>query len=191
MDIKLKLTILFSCLYGVFELVMGMRQRMTRTSDIVASGDKASIWTLLFLIGIGYFLSFNIFLAETGRIYHWDILFAIGSVFFITGSLIRIRSILTLKEHFTYTVAKIEDHEIIETGLYKKIRHPGYLGQLIIFLGVSISLSNWLSVILMIVPVFLGFMIRINVEEKFMAEHMGQAYLDYRKRTKRLIPMIY
>jgi protein-S-isoprenylcysteine O-methyltransferase Ste14 len=88
-------------------------------------------------------------------------------------------------------VTKIENHELIENGLYKRIRHPGYLGQLIIFLGVSTSLSNWLSIVFMIVPVFLGYIYRIIVEEKFMVKQMGQKYIDYQNRTKKLIPMIY
>jgi protein-S-isoprenylcysteine O-methyltransferase Ste14 len=43
----------------------------------------------------------------------------------------------------------------------------------------------------MIIPVLLGYLNRINVEEKFMIEQMGQKYVDYQKRTKRLIPHIY
>jgi protein-S-isoprenylcysteine O-methyltransferase len=98
---------------------------------------------------------------------------------------------VTLKQQFTYTVTKIENHELIEKGLYKSIRHPGYLGQLIIFTGISTLLSNWLSIVLMIIPVLLGYIYRIRVEEKFMIEQMGEKYLDYQNRTKRLIPMIY
>jgi len=98
---------------------------------------------------------------------------------------------LTLKKQFTYTITKIENHELIETGLYKNIRHPGYLGQLIIFIGISTCLSNWLSILFMIIPVLLGYLNRINIEEKFMVEQMGQKYLDYQKRTKKLIPAIY
>lgn len=98
---------------------------------------------------------------------------------------------MTLKQQFTYTVTKIEKHELIEKGLYKSIRHPGYLGQLIIFTGISTLLSNWLSILLMIIPVFLGYFYRIIVEEKFMVNQMGQKYIDYQKRTKKLIPMIY
>jgi protein-S-isoprenylcysteine O-methyltransferase Ste14 len=102
-----------------------------------------------------------------------------------------VTSILKLRKQFTYTITKIENHELVETGLYKIIRHPGYLGQLIIFLGTSVCLSNWLSVLLMIIPVLAGYLNRINVEEKFMVEQLGQKYLDYRKRTKRLIPAVY
>jgi protein-S-isoprenylcysteine O-methyltransferase Ste14 len=75
--------------------------------------------------------------------------------------------------------------------LYKFIRHPGYLGQLIIFIGISTSMSNWLSILAMMIPVTVGYLYRISVEERFMIEQMGEDYLNYQKRTKRLIPMIY
>ena len=109
----------------------------------------------------------------------------------IVGLIIRIIAIRTLNQHFTYTVTKIENHELIESGLYKIIRHPGYLGQMMVFIGTSVALSNWLSVLSMIIPVVFGFIYRISVEEKFMIKQMGEKYIDYQKRTKRLIPTIY
>jgi protein-S-isoprenylcysteine O-methyltransferase Ste14 len=189
MNIKLIATISFSILYAFFEFYMSRRERGNR--KISGKGDKGSIWLLTFAIGTGYWLSFLIASTRTGRIYHWDTCFAIGSLLVITGLIIRIKSILTLKHQFTYTVTRIEDHELIRSGLYKDIRHPGYLGQLIIFLGISLSLSNWLSVLFMIIPVLAGYIYRINVEEKFMVDQMGQKYNDYKKTTKKLIPKIY
>jgi protein-S-isoprenylcysteine O-methyltransferase Ste14 len=189
MNIKLILIIVFSIPYGLFEIFMSRQQKDKR--EISKSGDKGSIWLLTISISIGYWLSFIIAATKIGRIYHWNTFFVIGSILALTGLIIRVTSILQLKQQFTYTVTKIENHELIETGLYKIIRHPGYLGQLIIFLGISTCLSNWLSILLMIIPVFLGYLNRINVEEKFMVEQMGQKYLDYQKRTKRLIPTIY
>jgi protein-S-isoprenylcysteine O-methyltransferase Ste14 len=88
-------------------------------------------------------------------------------------------------------VAKVEDQKIIEAGLYKFIRHPGYLGQLTIFFGISISVSNWLSVLLMMVPVMFGYFYRIQVEERFMLKEMGENYLEYQARTKSIIPLIF
>jgi protein-S-isoprenylcysteine O-methyltransferase Ste14 len=189
MKTKLILIFAFSILYGLFELFLSRRQPGNR--EIVKSGDKGSIWLLTISITIGYWLSFIIAATKTGRIYYWNIFFAIGSIIALTGLIIRVTSILQLKQHFTYTVTKIENHELIETGLYKIIRHPGYLGQIIIFMGIATCLSNWLSILLMVIPVLLGYHNRINVEEKFMAEQLGQKYLDYRNRTKRLIPAIY
>ena len=189
MDLKIIIIIAVSYLYGFFEIFMSMRQRNKRS--IVKSGDKLSIWILFISISVGYWLSFIIGATRIGRIYHWNTFFAIGSVLIIIGLIIRITSIITLKKQFTYTVSKIENHELIEKGLYKSIRHPGYLGQLIIFTGISTLLSNWLSILLMIIPVSLGYYYRIIVEEKFMINQMGQKYIDYQKRTKRLIPMIF
>ena len=189
MDLKLQIIIAFSFLYGFFEIFMSVRQKQKRS--IIKSGDKLSVWIIFISISAGYWLSFIIGAIGIGRIYHWNTFFVIGSILIIVGLIIRISAIMTLKQQFTYTVTKIENHELIENGLYKIIRHPGYLGQLIIFLGISVSLSNWLSVIFMIVPVFCGYIYRIVVEEKFMIKQMGQLYIDYQKRTKRLIPMIY
>jgi len=191
MNTKIIIIIAFAYMYGIFEIFMSMRQKQKRKQDIVRSGDKASIWILSSFIAIGYLLSFSIGATRVGRIYHWDTFFAIGAVLIIIGLIIRINSILTLKQHFTYTVTKIEHHELIETGFYKYIRHPGYLGQIIIFIGIATSISNWVSILLMMIPVFVGYINRIRVEERFMTENMGTKYLDYQKRTKRLIPGIY
>lgn len=168
-----------------------MSLRLRKKRKIVNSADRLSIWVLTIFITIGYLLSFSIGSTKIGRIYHWDTFFTIGTILVISGLIIRVKSILLLKQQFTYTVAEIENHELIETGLYKFIRHPGYLGQLIIFLGISASLSNWLSIVLMMIPTLIGYIYRIKTEEKFMIEHMGTKYTNYQKKTKRLIPMIY
>jgi protein-S-isoprenylcysteine O-methyltransferase Ste14 len=189
MDIKLKIIIAFIYLYGFFEIYMSVRQRRKRT--VIKSGDRLSVWMLGIFIAIGYSLSFCIAATKTGRIYHWNTFFLIGIILIIIGLIIRINSILTLRQYFTYTVTEIENHELIESGLYKVIRHPAYLGQLIIFTGVATSLSNWLSIICMIISVSFGYIYRIKIEERFMAQQMGEKYRAYQARTKKLIPFIY
>jgi protein-S-isoprenylcysteine O-methyltransferase Ste14 len=189
MDPKILIIIGFSYLYGFFELFMNLRNK--NKSKVTTSGDKGSIWLLYGLITLGYALSFAIGATKIGRMPYWNTFFAIGAVLVVLGLVIRIVSIMTLRQYFTYSVAKVESHKLIETGLYKNIRHPGYLGQLLIFLGLSISLSNWLSILLMMLPVAIGYLYRIKVEERFMSEQLGEVYLNYQKRTKRIIPLIY
>jgi protein-S-isoprenylcysteine O-methyltransferase Ste14 len=191
MDLKVIIIIAFTYLYGFFEMLMWIIQRKKMDKIIEKKGDKGSFWIMFILIAIGYSLSFAVGSTKTGRMVHWDTFFIIGVVLAIIGLFIRIYAILTLKQQFTYTVTKIEDHELIETGLYKWIRHPGYLGQLIIFEATAIALANWLSVILMFIPVFTGYYYRIRTEEKFMADQLGLKYSEYQKRTKKLIPGIF
>jgi protein-S-isoprenylcysteine O-methyltransferase Ste14 len=189
MDLKIIIIIAVSYLYGFFEVFMNLRQRSK--SKVTTSSDKSSLWELYGLITLGYALSFSIGATRIGRIYYWNTFFAIGMALFVIGFIIRIHSLLTLKQYFTYSVAKVENHKIIETGLYKFIRHPGYLGQLIIFIGISTAISNWISILVMMIPITLGYLNRIKVEERFMLEQLGGDYLNYQERTKRLIPMIY
>jgi protein-S-isoprenylcysteine O-methyltransferase Ste14 len=176
-------------LYGFFEVFMNLRQRSK--SKATTSSDKSSLWWLYGLITLGYALSFSIGATKIGRLNHWDAFFALGVGLAVSGLMIRIYSIQTLKQYFTYSVAKVADHQLVETGLYKVIRHPGYLGQLMIFLGISISLSNWLSILAMMLPVALGYSYRIKVEERFMFEQFGEKYLAYQQRTKKIIPLFY
>jgi protein-S-isoprenylcysteine O-methyltransferase Ste14 len=189
MDLKIIFIIAVSYLYGFFEVFMNLRQRSK--SKVTTSSDKSSLWLLYGLITVGYFLSFSIGATKIGRIHSWNLFFAIGMVLFAAGLLIRLLSIATLKQYFTYAISKTETQKIIDTGFYQYIRHPGYLGQLLIFLGISISISNWVSILAMMIPVGLGFAYRIKVEEKFMVDQFGNNYLDYRERTKKIIPFIY
>jgi protein-S-isoprenylcysteine O-methyltransferase Ste14 len=189
MDIKIIIIIAGSYLYGFFELFMNIRQRSK--TKAASSGDKGSLWLLYGLITLGYTLSFALGATKMGRMPHWNTFFVVGIVLFSIGLIIRIHSMLTLKQYFTFSVAKVDQHKIIETGLYKYIRHPGYLGQWIIFLGISLALSNWLSVVLMMIPTIAGYLYRIRVEEKFMADQLGTEYLNYKSRTKKIIPLVY
>lgn len=189
MNAKIILIISFSALYGLFEIFMS--RLYSHKSENAGTGDRGSLWILILSISAGYWLSFMTAATKTGRIYNWNLMIVIGLSLAATGLFLRIKSIMTLGRHFTYTVKKITDHKLIRTGLYKHIRHPGYLAQLIIFLGIAISLSNWISILLMMIPVTAAFLNRIKVEEKFMLLQMGQEYAGYMQKTKKLIPRVY
>ncbi len=189
MDLKIIIIIAISYLYGFFEVFLNFKQRSK--NKITTSKDRGSLWLLYGLITIGYALSFAIGTTRIGRIYAWNIFFVIGLIMFVIGLWIRVSSIMTLKQYFSYSIAKVDGQKIIETGLYKLIRHPGYLGQLMIFIGISVSISNWLSILLMMMPVTLGYLYRIKVEERFMIEQFGEEYQNYQEKTKKIIPLLY
>ena len=60
-----------------------------------------------------------------------------------------------------------------------------------IFLGISISVSNWFSILLMMIPVSIGYLYRMRIEEKFMSGQIGEVYLVYQEHTKKIIPLLY
>jgi protein-S-isoprenylcysteine O-methyltransferase Ste14 len=189
MNIKIIIIIVIVYLYGLFEYYVHNQQK--KKSKIVSVRDKGSLWFIMVSISVGYLLSFSIAATKIGRIYYWDIFFALGLLIIAIGLIIRIISIRQLGQYFTYSVSTVKNHMLMENGLYKFIRHPGYLGQLLIFTGIAISLSNWLSVILMFISTLVGYLNRIRVEEKFLTEQMGDKYSNYQNRTYKLIPKIY
>jgi protein-S-isoprenylcysteine O-methyltransferase Ste14 len=83
------------------------------------------------------------------------------------------------------------EHKLVQNGPYSYIRHPGYLGYVLLALGVAIgysSLVSLASVLLLLLP---GLIYRINVEEKLLSEHFGESYRQYASQVKRLIPRIW
>ena len=114
-----------------------------------------------------------------------------GSALIVLGMFIRFIAIRTLGKFFTVNLAIHGDQSLIKTGLYKYIRHPSYTGSLLSFVGFGLSLNNWLSLIIILVPIIVTMINRINIEENLMYVQFGSEYEDYKKKTKRLIPMIY
>lgn len=92
----------------------------------------------------------------------------IGLVLIILGIVLRWTAILTLKRQFTTTLAIIENHKVIDIGIYKYIRHPSYTGCLMSFLGLSVSFANWITFIVIFIPILFGYIYRINIEEKLL-----------------------
>ena len=115
----------------------------------------------------------------------------IGVVLFVAGMILRWYSIIHLGRFFTVNVAIAADHQLVETGPYRFVRHPSYTGALLAFIGFALVLRNWASVLMISLPIAFAFLYRINVEEGALVEALGERYRAYIKRTKRLIPFVY
>jgi protein-S-isoprenylcysteine O-methyltransferase Ste14 len=88
-------------------------------------------------------------------------------------------------------VATRATQTIVRRGLYSVVRHPSYLGMEIIFLAVGIHARNWICLAVCIVPTTLAVLWRIHVEEIALRAFFGDAYTDYSRTTKRLVPGIF
>ena len=109
----------------------------------------------------------------------------------LLGIIFRLYAIKTLGRYFTVNVTIREGHKIIKQGLYKYLRHPSYTGSLLSFVGFGISLNNWVSFLIVMIPVTASFIRRMNIEERALTEQFGEEYITYKKQTWRLLPFIY
>ena len=114
-----------------------------------------------------------------------------GEVICIIGFIIRWIAILQLGKMFTVDVAIVSDHQLKTSGLYKIVRHPSYLGLILIIAGLAVCMNSVLSLLIMFVPTFVALNHRINVEEQALTDEFGDQYKQYQTRVSKLIPGIY
>ncbi|MFM7017315.1 methyltransferase family protein [Flavobacterium sp.] len=115
----------------------------------------------------------------------------IGLVLMLFGIGFRLLAIKQLGRFFTVKVTIREDHQLMQSGLYKYMRHPSYTGSLITFFSFGLALNNWPSLAIVFFPTVYTMLYRIRVEEKVLMEQFGGKYITYSNKTKRLIPFIY
>ncbi|MEY2438792.1 MAG: hypothetical protein QOI34_177 [Verrucomicrobiota bacterium] len=117
--------------------------------------------------------------------------YLLGLLLFVAGVVLRWYSIIHLGRFFTVDVAIAEKHTLIDSGPYRLIRHPSYTGALFAFFGLGLCLGNWLSLLFVTLPILAAFLWRIHVEEDALTDALGEVYVAYARRTKRLIPFAY
>lgn len=116
---------------------------------------------------------------------------SIGLLLYSLGLIIRWISIIQLKKAFTVDVAINRDQELKTDGLFSIVRHPSYLGLILIISGLSVGMNSLFSFLVITVPVSLSIIYRINVEEAVLIEAFGAKYIEYSKTTRKIIPYIY
>jgi protein-S-isoprenylcysteine O-methyltransferase len=173
--------------YFFSELVLAVTRRSSATT---VSKDANSLRILWIVIGVSIWLSIR----AQGRwpeamLPPWSV--PIGVALFVGGMVLRWYSIIQLGRFFTVNVSIAADHQLIDTGPYRFVRHPSYTGALLAFIGFAMVLRNWASVLVISLPVAFAFLYRINVEERALIQALGERYRDYIGRTKRLIPFVY
>ncbi len=153
--------------------------------------DKYSLAIIWITICISIFLGVYFSMKVQLKIINSDYLRISGTLIILLGMLIRFVAIRTLGKFFTVNLNVRSDHKVIQHGFYKYLRHPAYTGSLLSFLGFGLSFNNWLSLLIVFVPVFLSMAYRISIEEKLLLETFGKEYEDYCIKTKRLLPFIF
>ena len=181
-------------LLGVVYLISELLLTVTRRSRS-RTGTKQDRSTLLVVwLVIMVSVAAGIYVAKhwpaAALPHHRSFMFA-GVALFVTGLLLRWWAIITLGRFFTVDVAIEPDHELIERGPFRMVRHPSYTGVLLTFVGLALTLGNWAALLAILVPIGAAFIHRMNVEESALSGALGPQYTDYMRRTNRLVPFLY
>lgn len=114
-----------------------------------------------------------------------------GVVMIVSGILFRAWSVKTLGIYFTPTVQIKEEHQLINTGPYKIIRHPSYFAAFLSITGAAVLLESITGIAVSIIAMSIAYYVRINIEERTLLDHFGNRYKEYMLRTKKIIPFVF
>jgi protein-S-isoprenylcysteine O-methyltransferase Ste14 len=120
---------------------------------------------------------------------HSDLVGNIGLVFCVIGAFIACWSRYLLGKNWSLSVQRKENHELIQNGIYKLLRHPIYTGLLLLFIGNMIIVGDYRGIIAVLL-VFISFWFKLLKEEKLLIETFGNQYTEYKNGTKALIPYL-
>jgi protein-S-isoprenylcysteine O-methyltransferase Ste14 len=177
-------------IFGISEIILLLVKR-SKKGAVKNSLDKNSLILLWITITGCMVLGGFITAFEIWPFPDTAIIRDIGVAVAIIGFIIRWIAILQLGKMFTVDVAIASGHALKTDGMYSIIRHPSYLGLMLIICGIALCQANILACIVIIIPIFLALNYRIKVEEKALLAEFGEQYEAYQKNTARIIPGIY
>jgi protein-S-isoprenylcysteine O-methyltransferase Ste14 len=193
MSLSISLSILWQVFFYAWlasEIYIAIATRTPRGSGKVRDrGTMLLLWVVIFS-----FITLGSWFAEThdsnlpgGAA--WVKLAAL--VILVAGLALRWAAVLTLGKSFSSNVAIHATQTIMRTGPYRWMRHPSYTGLLLCIFAVALRTRNWISLLVIFIPITAALLYRIHIEEIVLHEHFGEEYSGYCSETKRLIPGVY
>jgi len=180
-------------LVGFFVIEFFVRQgkdtkNMDRTAHDRGSTTfvSAVMGTAFILLPISPLLNYLGFCAFHNQAVGW-----VGVLFGIGGLIVRYLAFTTLGRFFSRILRETEDHALVTNGIYKYIRHPGYLSDFLIFIGTALAMGNMFTLVLVVVTFVPAYAYRMHTEERMLIEIFGDQYRLYQTSSKRLIPFIF
>jgi protein-S-isoprenylcysteine O-methyltransferase len=167
------------------------RTARTATHRSVADGGTMRVMMVVMFVAqslalVSAYLSIAQLDKHSGPLAFW-----VGLSLMMLASLLRRHCMGQLREHFTTEVRVVEGQTVVVTGAYRLLRHPSYTAAILMFLGLGLALTNWISIAILAVAAIVVYHHRLIVEESALAAGLGEPYRQFLRKRKRLIPYVY
>jgi protein-S-isoprenylcysteine O-methyltransferase Ste14 len=111
----------------------------------------------------------------------------LGIAVTLAGLLISVWARASLGRNWSGTVTVKVGHQLIRSGPYRWVRHPIYSGLVLATIGTATNIGQVRGLIA-VALIYIAFIVRTSVEERFMVSIFGEKYHEYRKTSGRMIP---
>ncbi len=176
----------------IMEIVVNVRARRLRGTarSISTHQDRGSVWVIYIGMYVVILIAFGLAVNGLGLVpYAW--LADLGILITIVGLVIRYQAITQLGRYFSTVVRVHADQKLLQTGWYRRIRHPAYTGGWLIAVGLGLAMGSWWSMLVCGIGLWGIYAYRIRVEERALTDHFGDLYRSYHQHTWRMFPDIW
>jgi len=184
--------------WAVFLWAFLPEQRIVRRASSSPEARGAQDAGSLRLIVVGQWLALVVAFASpriapafSFRSHGRVVAFWTGVAMMVAGSLLRRHCFRVLGEWFTGAVTARAGQPVVTAGAYRWVRHPSYTAGATMLLGIAVALANWLAIATVATAIALVYGYRVVVEERALAESLGEPYRAYMRRTRRFIPFLF
>jgi len=177
--------------YTVLRIDSELLKERSKPGEGTKTWDKA-ILGLSFLVTISMYIIAGL---DSGRFhwspdFHWSICL-LGIILTASGQLLFL--IAQKQNRFFSSTVRIQtdrEHVVCDTGLYKTVRHPAYLGSIIQAAGFPLLFGSLWSIIPVSVLITL-FVIRTVLEDRTLRNEL-KGYPEYSDKTRyKIIPFVW
>lgn len=157
--------------------------------ETVAGKVQENLTFNLFLI-IGTLMTFGslaeyIFLRRGD--FSW-MAFIVGLLCAVASFKLRWAAIAALGKFWSLHVEMRDNHEFVQSGPFRFLRHPTYFSMILELLAVGLLASAWFTLLLVPLALIPAIILRLKLEEPALVGKFGDAYREYQRRVPMLIP---
>ncbi len=116
------------------------------------------------------------------------ILAASGCLLAMAGAAIIVRSRIELGSAWSFVPMTDKTAGLVVTGPYRLVRHPIYLGFLMLTAGEALAFASWPAALVLLGAIVPSFVWRARREDALLARTFGERYELYRQKTRMIIP---
>ena len=114
-----------------------------------------------------------------------------GSGLLVCGLALRAWSMTILGSSYSRDLQVRNRQALVMAGPYRIIRHPGYAGSLLVWIGFALGAGSWAGAVFSGIVLGAAYVYRITAEERMLRAKFGTAYQTYQQRSWRLIPGLF
>lgn len=169
--------------WGLWMMPFLLAQRKKQAAKQV---DRRARWGIL-LVGVGYAIIWQ------GKFWDrslpgWRMPVAV--LFMVLAIVLSWTGTRSLGRQWRVDAGLNSDHELVTAGPYRWVRHPIYTSMLCLLLSTGLLIATLPLLLLATIVFVIGTEIRVRIEDKLLAAHFGEKFLDYQRRVGAYVPLV-